>query len=492
MKHLFLTRMTLVIMALMLCLPLTARAKEKSVIVGFHQKPGPSEKALIHGAKGIIKRTFHLIPAMAVKVSEKEIEKIKKNKKVAYVEEDAIFRAIEPIPGSEYAHSWGVFHIYADIAHAAGNRGAGVSVAVLDTGIDYTHEDLDDNYRGGYDFVFNDADPFDDSTRSHGTHVAGIIAAEDNDPDKGVIGVAPEADLYAVKVLDGGGFGLLSWIVAGIEWSVINGIDIVNMSLEGLPFESLKAACDSAYDAGVLLVAAGGNTNGGAVRYPAAYDSVIAVTGTDADNIKAYFSPIGPEVELAAPGVDILSTIAGGGFNVLSGTSQAAPHVAGTAALFLASNPEDMNGDGFVNDEIRQKLQMTAMDLGDPGPDDIFGYGRVDAAAAVPPSSGLPPFTIYRTSGSPGNDTVTVSLSEAVFQIRVQNNDLKKVHVDVFEGDSYLKELSSSIRFAKDEAQEVLFCLNTTGTMYDVYFTPSGKSGTSAEVMITERGACIE
>jgi subtilisin len=227
MKTLFLTRMTLVIMGLMLCLPLTARAKEKAVIVGFHERPGPSEKALIHEAKGIIKRSYRLIPAMAVKVSEKEIEKIKKNKKVAYVEEDAIYRAVEPIPGSEYAH-----------AHAAGNKGAGVRIAVLDTGIDYTHEDLDGNYRGGYDFVFNDDDPRDDSTRSHGTHVAGIIAAEDNDPDKGGIGVAPEADLYAVKVLDGGGFGSLSGIIAGIEWSVFNGMDIVNCRQRWCPFDS--------------------------------------------------------------------------------------------------------------------------------------------------------------------------------------------------------------------------------------------------------------
>jgi subtilisin len=280
-----------------------------------------------------------------------------------------------------------------------------------------------------------------------------------------------------------------------MEWIlliVFNGMDIVNMSLEGPHFKSLQAACDSADSAGVLLIAAGGNTNGGMVRYPAAYDSVVAVTGTDASDMKAYFSPIGPEVELAAPGVDILSTIIGGGFNVLSGTSQAAPHVAGTAALFLASNLEDMNGDGLMNDDVRQKLQMTAVDLGDPGPDDIFGYGLVHAAAAAPPTSGLPPFTIFRTSGSPDNDTVTVSLSKAVFEITVRNNDLKKVYVDVFEGDMFMKELSSSIRFAKGGAQEEMFCFDATGTTYDVDFTPSGKSGTSAEVVITERGVCME
>ena len=481
MKILFLTRMTLVIMGLMLCLPLTAHAEEKSVIVGFHEKPGPSEKALIHGAKGIIKRTYRLIPAMAVKVSEKEIEKIKKNKKVAYVEEDAIYTAVEPLPGDEYAESWGVWRIGADIAHASGNKGTGVKVAVLDTGIDYTHEELDGNYRGGYDFVFNDDDPFDDSTRSHGTHVAGIIAAEEN--GIGVIGVAPEADLYAVKVLDGGGFGLTSWLIAGIEWAVENQMDVANLSVEGPDGEGLQAACDSAYNAGVLLVAAAGNM-GETVRYPAAYASVVAVTATDASDMKV-FLPSGPEVELAAPGVDILSTIAGGGFNVLSGTSQAAPHVAGTAAVFLASNLEDMNGDGLMNEEVRQRLQDTAIDLGESGTDESFGYGLVDAAEASEPADIL--FTITRTSGPPALSSETVHLAGICYEVTITNHGLSKVDVDVFEEGALRKDLSGAYRFGDKRPQEVTFSLDAIDNRgYDVIFTPSGKSGTSAEVMITE------
>jgi subtilisin len=261
MKTQFLTKITTIIMGLFLCLPVSAIAKDKSVIVGFHEKPGHLEKALIHEARGIIKRTYRLIPAMAVTVSEAGIEKIKKNKKVAYVEEDVIYKAVEPLIGVEYINSWGVFRIFSDVAHTSGNKGAGTWVAVLDTGIDYTHPDLNDNFKGGIDIVFNDNDPFDDSWNSHGTHVAGIIAAEEN--DIGVIGVAPEADLYAVKVLDGGGFGLLSWIIAGIDWAVLNGMDIINMSLEGPDSQFLQAACNNAYSAGVLLVAAGGNTYGG-------------------------------------------------------------------------------------------------------------------------------------------------------------------------------------------------------------------------------------
>jgi subtilisin len=206
--------------------------------------------------------------------------------------------------------------------------------------------------------------------------VAGIIAAEEN--GIGVIGVAPEADLYAVKVLDGAGFGLEAWIIAGIEWAVFNGIEIINLSIEGPDAQGLHDACYSAYDAGVLLVAAGGNSlvGEGPVEYPAAYESVMAVTATDAFDMPGYFSPVGEELELAAPGVDVLSTVTGGSYEYLSGTSQAAPHVTGTAALFI-------NTPGLLtNEDVRQKLQMTAIDLGDQGRDSVYGFGLVNAAAA--------------------------------------------------------------------------------------------------------------
>ena len=370
----------IIAVSIFLLLPGLVLSAEKSVIVGFHQIPETSVRALTQPAEDKIKRRYHLINAISVSLSEEEIEDLKKDKNVAYIEEDGIVMVAQSM---EYINAWGVLHIGADIAHASGNKGAGVKIAVIDTGIDYTHEDLDGNYAGGYDFVFNDTDPFDDNTISHGTHVAGIIAAEEN--DNGVIGVAPEAELYALKVLDGAGFGLVSWVIAALEWAVDNGMDIANLSLQGPDFESLQIACDNAYNAGVLLVAAGGNTNGGSVTYPAAYESVIAVTGTDADNVQAYFSPAGNELELAAPGVDILSTVtdAHGTYDELNGTSQAAPHVAGTAALLFSTNPQDVNGDGMINDEVREILQITAVDLGDQGRDSVYGFGLVNAAAVA-------------------------------------------------------------------------------------------------------------
>jgi len=236
------------------------------------------------------------------------------------------------------------------------------------------------NYQGGWDFVFDDNDPYDDSWNSHGTHVAGIIAAAAD--GSGVVGVAPNAELYAVKVLDGAGFGLLSWIMEGIEWAVDNEIDVVNISIGGFHTVALQDACDAAYTAGVLLVAAAGN--GAEVAYPAAYDSVIAVTGTDSADQQGWFAPFGSQVELAAPGVVIQSTSANNNYAELSGTSQAASHVSGVAALVFSAGTNDLNNDGIVNNQdVRMQLQLSAQDLGDPGKDDVYGYGLIDVAAAL-------------------------------------------------------------------------------------------------------------
>jgi subtilisin len=365
-------------LSILLLLPAFGFAGEKSYIVGFHKNSGKAKKTFSLSFKGRIKRSFNLINAKSVTLSEDEFALLKKDKNIAYITEDKIYTATEPQPGNEYGESWGIDHISADLAHLSGNKGAGIKIAVIDTGINKDHEDLNDNYAGGYDFVFNDDDPNDEHRFRHGTHVAGIIAAEDN--DFGVIGVAPEASLFAVRVLDGGGFGNLSWIISGIEWAVNNNMDIINLSLQGPGDPALEDACNSAYAAGVIIIAAAGNTYGGSVTYPAGYASVVAVTGTDPDDIPADFSPVGNELLVAAPGLDIQSTTAGNSYKLLSGTSQAAPHIAGVAALYLAAGIQDLNNNGFVNDEIINKIKDYAIDLGYPGFDSIYGYGLANAA----------------------------------------------------------------------------------------------------------------
>jgi subtilisin/minor extracellular protease Epr len=359
----------------------TAQPAEKvPVIVGFKDKP---DADLIQAHGGRIKCVYNIISAIACELPEPAIEALRKNPKVAYVEGDGVVEAIgEVLP-------WGVDRIDAEVVHPY-NKGTAVKVAIIDTGIDYTHPDLNDNYKGGYDFVNVDADPKDDN--GHGTHCAGIVAAEDN--DIGVIGVAPEAYLYAVKVLNNQGSGYLSNVILGIEWSVTNGMQVVSMSLGTSTYsQSLKDACNNAYNAGLVLVAAAGNSGDGnpatdEYSYPAAYDSVIAVGATDKLDTAPSWSNSGPYLELAAPGVSIYSTLPtyrvtltrtyGYSYGTLSGTSMSCPHVAGTVALVIASDQT------LTNVGVRTRLQTTADDLGPIKWDTVYGYGIVDADEAAP------------------------------------------------------------------------------------------------------------
>jgi subtilisin len=369
--------------AIIIILSGMALAADRDVIIGYHKSSGTSEKELVvqsHGGK--MKKEFHLINAVSARMPEDKIEEMKKDIRVAYIVNDTIFRMTD-----EYSSSWGVQSIGSEPVHNQNINGTGVKIAVLDTGIDYNHPDLAGNYKGGYDFVNDDPDPWDDNCLSffrtcHGTHVSGIIGAQHN--GIGVVGVAPGSSLYAVKVLDGGGFGTASLVVSGIEWAKNNGMNIISMSLESTENNTaVLDAVNAAYDSGVLLVAAGGNTGGGPVLYPAAYDSVIAVTAIDQNGQRASFSPIDQKIEVAAPGVRINSTIQGG-YGFLSGTSMAAPHVTGVAALIFSTNFPDVNGDGLRdNKDVREIIRNTAFDAGIPGKDDIYGYGIIDASKAL-------------------------------------------------------------------------------------------------------------
>lgn len=350
------------------------------VIVGFRNRP---EADLIRAYDGSIKHVYSIISAVACSLPKWAIDALMKIPKVMYVEPDGTVWALDE------ALPWGVDRIDAEIVHPY-NKGTGVKIAVIDSGIDYNHRDLDDNYKGGYDFVNHDSDPMDDN--GHGTHVAGIIAAEAN--GIGIVGVAPKASLYALKVLDRNGGGKISDVVEAIEWSVSNGMQIISMSL-GTEDDSisLRTACDNAYTAGLILVAAAGNNGPGpdTILYPAKYDSVIAVGATENNDVRAEWSSTGPQLELAAPGVGIYSTYLYGTYAILSGTSMACPHVTGAAALVLKSNEKAWfsvgytNGDGvWTNMEVRTVLCQTADDLGTIGKDNLYGYGLVDADEAAP------------------------------------------------------------------------------------------------------------
>ena len=303
----------------------------------------------------------------------------------------------QPVHMYEDTIDWGVDRINAEVVwggsedavDVTGTCGATVKVAVLDTGIDYTHPDLAPNYKGGYDFVDNDDDPIDE--HYHGTHVSGTISAADDEPNAlsgSLVGVSPCVELYAVRVLDDRGSGTSDGVAAGIDWAAANGMDVASLSLgSSSPSSVIEIAGQNAYAAGVLLVAASGN-DGGEIGYPAAFPEFMAIGSTDPDDSLSSFSNFGPEQELVAPGRDIMSTTptylsSRGPFNpspnydTLSGTSMATPHVSGVAAMIYATDST------LTNVDVRQILHDSAEDLGAAGWDESFGYGIVDVPAAV-------------------------------------------------------------------------------------------------------------
>lgn len=242
---------------------------------------------------------------------------------------------------------------------------ADVKVAVIDTGVDYTHPDLieniarntaeipangiDDDRNGyiddylGFNLVDRNGDPFD--FNEHGTHVAGTIGAVGNN-GVGIVGMNWRVGIVPVRVLDESGAGSIADIVAGIEYAVARGSRIINLSLGGADYSTIfEQAIDAAKDADVLTVVASGNessVNDFFETFPANFkgSNIISVAAVDEGNALAYFSNIGPEtVDLAAPGVGILSTVPGGGYDSFDGTSMATPHVSGVAALLLSLNP---------------------------------------------------------------------------------------------------------------------------------------------------------
>lgn len=256
--------------------------------------------------------------------------------------------------------SWGWTRINAETAHDDAT-GVGVDVAVLDTGIDEGHCDLAENLDGGYNCTGGPASRWDDKN-GHGSHCAGIAAAVDN--GIGVAGVAPAASLWAVKVLGNGGTGSWSDVVCGIDWCLEHGKEILSMSFGGSRNDTVAQALSTAYDAGHLLVAAAGNDGNDEdgtceennVGFPATHDDVIGVSAMDPDDTLAGYSSVGDgdgdgatDVDLLAPGTDIRSTYKDDGYEVLSGTSMACPHVSGTAALAWADLGADGPGTGDRN-----------------------------------------------------------------------------------------------------------------------------------------------
>lgn len=368
---------------------ITPTPEKVKVLIGFTDMPGSAEEALVKAFGGNISYTYTLIPSIAAELPLQAIEALGRNPKINIIELDV--KAYEVV--DEYANAWGMERIGERTAHANGYFGAdalgnGIKVAVIDSGVDYNHPELAKVYAGGKDFVNRDDDPMD--IDGHGTHVAGIIAAELN--GIGVVGAAPHVQLYALKALEGGS-GYFSDIIAALQWCGENGIRVTNNSYGSSsdPGIQVKDAFDAAYySSGILHVASAGNSGnpsgrGDNVGFPAKYSSVMAVAASDSNDKRASFSSTGPDVEIIAPGVSINSTYLSGSYKLLSGTSMASPHVAGVAAQVWGIDTS------MTNIDIRTILKSTAENLGLAVTHQGSGLVRADLAtnAVVPSATGI-------------------------------------------------------------------------------------------------------
>jgi subtilisin family serine protease len=295
---------------------------------------------------------------------------------VKFAEQDSLVYEAVVSNDIAFPHQWALPKIGAPAAWDI-SEGASVRVAVVDSGVDLSHQDLLGRFdaASGYNFVTRGASPQDDD--GHGTHVAGIIGATLNN-GIGMAGVANKCTIIPVKVMNSAGTGSSSNVAEGIYWAADHGADVINLSL-GAPISSaaIESAVQYAVNRDCVVVAASGNEGSNQVFYPAAAPNVIGVAATDKNDVRPGFSNYGPNVDISAPGLDIYSTWPGGTYRWGSGTSMSAPHVSGVVALIRAKNPS------WTRAMVERQLLGTALDLGAVGRDDYFGYGRVQADRAL-------------------------------------------------------------------------------------------------------------
>ena len=373
--------LSVLILLLGLLVPGVAQAAD-TIVVGL--RPGALAATALDAADavqvGAVPRLRVVVVHVAPAHRTAALRALRRSRAVRYAEPLRRLQALaDGVPDPGRAQQWGLDAIGADAAWAV-TRGAGVVVAVVDTGV-APAPDLDGRLLPGWNVLARSEDAGDDN--GHGTHVAGTVA-EVGGNGLAESGVAPEASILPVKVLDSTGAGSDADVAAGIVWAADHDARIINLSLGGSqPSTVLADGVAYARTRGVLIVAAAGN-DGGAVGVPARLAGVVAVGAVDSTRVRAPFSAGGRALDLVAPGVDILQqTLDGvGGYadRSWSGTSMASPQVAGVAALALAA------GRAKTAAGLARLLTRTALDLGVPGRDPAYGAGlvRADAALGVP------------------------------------------------------------------------------------------------------------
>ncbi|MEX1030521.1 MAG: S8 family peptidase [Paenibacillaceae bacterium] len=354
---------------------------KEQVVVKFNTIPDRNKmsqiKQAIH-ATSVMKLGYTYVFESHQLTAEQMMTYFKKADNVAYVEPHYYYMTNnEPIPNDDLfaPHQWNLPITQTVEGWGISKGNDNIIIAVLDTGVDLNHPDLQGRLVDGLNIIQPEQAPSDDV--GHGTHVTGVISATVNNLE-GVAGMTWYDKVMPIKVLDQSGAGTTYSVAQGIIWATDHGAKVINMSLGNYAqAEFLHDAVRYAYDRDVVLIAASGNDNTDQPGYPAAYPEVFAVAATDQQQQRAPFSNYGDYIDIAAPGVSIASTYPDNQYAALSGTSMASPHVAALAALIRSVNPL------LNNTEVMNIMRDTANDLGKRGKDDQFGYGQINVKQAL-------------------------------------------------------------------------------------------------------------
>jgi thermitase len=393
-------RATVAVVLLLLVPAAAAQAATDSVIVKYKAGASATSRSAVADRAAVVRRvgTIAANGAQVVQVTgdaAAAAATLNRSAAVEYAEPNLELHALAIPNDAQFSQLYGLNNtgqtggladadIDAPEGWDAGGLGSfpatgGVKVGIVDTGIDANHEDLsgklvDCGHASTLFGTVSNGSCADDN--DHGTHVSGTIAAKANN-GVGVAGVAFNSPLSMCKALNAVGSGSTAGVANCITWLVQRGSKIISMSLGGGASSTMQTAVRNASNAGALIIAAAGNDGDATLNYPAAYAEVVSVAATDNRDARASFSNANSDVEIAAPGVNILSTKRGGGYVSFSGTSMATPHVAGVAALIWGKNP------GFTAAQVRSKLDASVDDKGPAGRDPSFGFGRVNLQKAL-------------------------------------------------------------------------------------------------------------
>ena len=350
-----------------------AQAEDQRYIIKFKDGQGNSVKAALKAKGGKVKKSLEHRNLVAATLPAQALNGLRNNPNVELLEIDPRRKLMaESTP-------FGIGMVQADIVsdQFISNR----KVCIVDTGYDLGHEDLiDAGVTGDDGYGSNDTGNWYNDGHGHGTHVAGTISAIGGN-NTGVVGVtgSGQLQLHIVKVFnDSGSWAYGSDLVAAVDQCVTAGANVISMSLGGSGSSSAEQnAFDQALANGVLSIAAAGNDGNSSMSYPASYNSVMSVAAVDSSKNVASFSQFNSQVEIAAPGVGVNSTLPNNTYDAWSGTSMATPHVSGVAALVWSHHTE------CNASQIRNALNMTSEDRGSAGRDNYYGYGIVKAKAAI-------------------------------------------------------------------------------------------------------------